>query len=85
MVRRTDAGVLIVDLTNVPYMDSAGLGCLVGAHVSYSKNSRRLALVGVNQRLRDLFSITQVGQFFRTYANVDDAERDRGTGAATAR
>jgi anti-sigma B factor antagonist len=63
---------LIVDLTNVPYIDSAGIGSLVGAYVSRQKE-RSLTLVGVSTRVRDALRITKVEQFFRIVDTLDQA------------
>jgi anti-sigma B factor antagonist len=64
---RTDTSLkLVLDFTNVPYIDSAGIGALVGAYVSRQKeNGRSLTLVGVNQRVRQALQVTHVEQFFR--------------------
>ncbi len=56
---------LVLDFTNVAYIDSAGIGALVGAHVSRQKTDGRcLTLVGVNQRVRQALQVTHVEQFF---------------------
>ena len=43
-VQATRSSLLILDLSEVPYMDSAGLGVLVNAHVSCVNRRRRLVL-----------------------------------------
>jgi anti-sigma B factor antagonist len=70
-VRTDHSSLLILDLTNVPYVDSAGIGALVGAYVTM-KEGRNLALVGVNDRVRTALQVTHVEQFFRFYASVAD-------------
>ena len=65
---------LIVDFTEVPYIDSAALGSLVGIHVSYGKAGRKYALVNVNERLEKVFAISGVDQFLVRYPAVADAE-----------
>ena len=72
-VRTNTVERLILDFTNVPYVDSAGIGAMVGAHVTHSKNGRSLALVGVNQRVRAALGVTRVEQFFKFYDSVEDA------------
>jgi anti-sigma B factor antagonist len=59
-VRSSSARRLIVDMTGVPYIDSAGIGALVGAYVTHQKDGRSLALVGVNERVRGALHVTQV-------------------------
>ena len=73
-VRSNGARVLIVDLMNVPYIDSAGVGALVGAYVSYQKDGKQLALAGVNPRVRSLLAMTQVESFFRMYDTPGEAQ-----------
>jgi len=64
----------IIDLTNVEYMDSAGLGVLVNAHISCQKNHRGLVLVGTTLRVRTLLKITKVDMLFFHAANVEEAK-----------
>jgi anti-sigma B factor antagonist len=78
-VRASNSPTLILDLTGVPYMDSAGIGALVGAYVTHQKDGRHLALVGVTDRVRSAMQITRVEQFFHLYESVGAAE------AATAK
>jgi anti-sigma B factor antagonist len=74
-VRSSDRPHLILDFTAVPYLDSAGLGAVVGAYVTHNQNGRSLALVGVNDRIRNLFKATHVDQFFRFFPTVTEAEQ----------
>lgn len=66
-VRSNTSRRLILDLSGVPYIDSAGIGALVGAYVNHQKDGRSLALVGVRQRVRDAMQVTRVEQFFQFY------------------
>ena len=72
-VRAHTSRVLVIDFTNVPYLDSAGVGALVGAYVSRNKDGRSLALVGVSQRVRDVLKVTHVETLFRFFPSVDEA------------
>jgi anti-sigma B factor antagonist len=72
-VRTNTAQRLILDFTNVPYVDSAGIGAMVGAHVTHSKDGRSLALVGVNQRVRAALGVTRVEQFFKFHDSIEEA------------
>ena len=67
LVRANTSRSLILDLTQVPYIDSAGIGALVGAYVNHQKDGRRLALVGVAERVRNTMRVTRVEQFFQFY------------------
>jgi anti-sigma B factor antagonist len=72
-VQREEAPKIIFDLTEVPYIDSVGLGSIVGAYVSLQKAGRWMALVGVNERVSRVFEITRVQHLFLTFPNLWDA------------
>lgn len=74
LVRGSTHPTLILDLTQVPYIDSAGIGALVGAYVNHQKDGRRLALAGVTKRVRDAMQVTHVEQFFAFYDTVAAAQ-----------
>jgi anti-sigma B factor antagonist len=74
-VRANVSPALIIDLSNVPYMDSAGIGALVGAYVTHQKDGKSLALVGVTDRVRSALSVTRVDSFFRFFPTIADAEQ----------
>jgi anti-sigma B factor antagonist len=73
LVRADDSRDTIVNMTAVPYVDSAGIGCLVGAQLFHQRNGRTLALAGVNQRVHDVLKITSVDNLFTLYNTVDEA------------
>ena len=73
MVRGDQANVLIVDVADVPYIDSAGIGCLVGAHVSREHSGRKLILVGASERLLNMLKATKVDQLFQFAATDEEA------------
>jgi anti-sigma B factor antagonist len=73
-VRTNKSEKLILDLSEVSYVDSAGIGALVGAYVTHHKDGRSLALVGVSERLRHALQVTHVEQFFRFFPSVDEAQ-----------
>jgi len=81
-VRREDAPTVILDFSGVPYLDSSGLGSLVSACTSCVKAGRRVALTGVNPRVRKVFEITKVERvllMFPTLADALEALTNAGT------
>jgi len=68
MVRTDSTSSLVLDFTRVPYVDSAGVGALVGAYVRHQKAGHSLTLAGVNERVRNTLKVTQVDGFF-TYTD----------------
>ncbi len=65
----------ILDLTDVPYVDSAGLGMLVSHYVRCQDRGVRLVAAGVSARVIQLFEMTKVDEFFPRVASVEEADR----------
>ena len=76
MVRSDNANLLIVDVADVPYIDSAGIGCLVGAHVSRENAGHKLVVVGASERLLNSLKATKVDQLFTFAKSVDEARAE---------
>lgn len=74
MVRADTSRSLIIDFSNVTYVDSAGIGALVGAYVTRQHSGRTLALVGVSERIHHALKVTRVEEFFRFFDSVSAAE-----------
>jgi anti-sigma B factor antagonist len=73
-VRAVAEPILIVDLSEVPWVDSMAVGALVRAFVFCNKSGRKLALVGLNHRIKNVLHIVGVDALFNTYATVPEAE-----------
>ena len=58
---------LLVNLAKVSYMDSAGLGELVQAYSTVSKQGGKLKLVSPTKRLKDLLVITKLSTVFESF------------------
>jgi anti-sigma B factor antagonist len=83
VVRNESAETMILDLANVPYVDSVGLGALVSAQVSIQKTGRCLVLTGVNPRVVKVMEITNVKRLFMTFPTTWEAvEALANTGSA---
>jgi anti-anti-sigma factor len=65
----------ILDLTEVPYMDSAGLGLIVSHYVRCQARGVRLVMAGVSPRVLQLFEMTKVDKFLPRIATVEEADR----------
>ena len=74
MIRANADPVVIVDLSDVPYMDSAALGSLLGLHVSCEKEHRKYGLAGVLPRVQTLFAVCKVEGMLTCFPTVEAAE-----------
>lgn len=66
---------IILNLTKVNYMDSAGLGELVGAYTSVKRQGGDVKLVGVSGRALDLLQVTKLSTLFDSFDDEDSARR----------
>jgi anti-anti-sigma factor len=74
IVRSLIDPVTIVDLTNVPFMDSAALGAVMFLHASSLRKKHRYALVGASERLHTLFKVSGVNEILVTYPTLAAAD-----------
>jgi anti-anti-sigma factor len=65
---------LVIDLTHTPYMDSAGIGCIINCYVSAEKRAQSFYLVGVNDRIAALLQTARVDKLIRSDPTVADVE-----------
>lgn len=75
---------LVIDMTGLRYIDSSGLGVLIGAYVSFEQKSKRLLLAGMNDLIWDVFRTCRVDDVFTRYHSVGDAERTMDSSPASA-
>jgi anti-sigma B factor antagonist len=64
---------VVVDLTDVAFLDSTGLGALVEARAATSEAGGSLPLVCNQQRILKLFTITGLDGVFAIHPTVDEA------------
>ncbi len=64
---------IIVNLKNVPYIDSGGLGQLVASYASVRKAGGVLKLLNVGARNNDLLSITRLVTVFESFDSEAEA------------
>ena len=64
---------LLLNLKDVPYIDSGGLGVLVSKYVSMSRRGGRLKLSNLAPRAAKVFQITKLLTIFETFSSEADA------------
>jgi anti-anti-sigma factor len=73
-VREETAKPIILDISQVAYMDSAGLGCIVSAYTSCQRNQRAFGITGISDRIRTLFAVTHVDGLLPCFDSLEAAE-----------
>jgi len=66
---------IILNLADVPYIDSAGLGEVVRTYTTVSRQGGSLKLLNLTKRITDLLSITKLLTVFETFDSENDAVR----------
>jgi anti-sigma B factor antagonist len=66
---------VLLNLAQVSYVDSAGLGAIVSAYTTMTREGGSLKLSNVTKKLQDLLSITKLLTVFETFDNEDEAVR----------
>ena len=64
---------IVLNLADVPYIDSAGLGEVVRTYTTVSRQGGSLKLLNLTKRIEDLLSITKLLTVFDTYDNEAEA------------
>lgn len=78
IVREDNTPTLILDFSEVPYVDSAGIGALTMGYVHRQKDQRGLLLVGVSPRVRTALQVTKVDRFFQFADQLPGAQAAAG-------
>jgi len=55
---------LLIDLSDVPYVNSTAIGVLMSAYTSYTRRNWALAFCGLNKEVNAVFAITRLTHIF---------------------
>ena len=64
---------IVLNMANVTYIDSAGLGTLVAAHISVKKQGTTLLLSDLGNKFHEVLQITRLLTVFSVYATEAEA------------
>src|SRR5712691_1439648 len=73
---------ILLNLAGVTYIDSGGLGTLVGVYSSARSAGADIKLTGLGQRLRDVLQITKLATVFQVFDSEEEALAALGQGIA---
>lgn len=72
---------LLLNMADVTYVDSAGLGELVGSYTTTTNLGGQLKLVNVQKKMKDLMQITKLYTIFQAYDDEQTAVQSYGASA----
>jgi anti-anti-sigma factor len=65
--------LVVVDCSQVPYLDSTALNFLVGLYTAAKDAGGRFALCGLNKRMREVLRITHLDEILPIYTTRESA------------
>lgn len=68
---------LIVDLSQVRFIDSSGLGALLSGYKNANLHHGTLVLAGPQPRVKEMFELTRLSRVFDIYASVDEVTGEK--------
>ena len=71
---KTGANIILIDLKDVTFVDSSGLGALVSALKTVRSSGGKLCICSINEQVRMLFELTSMDRVFDVFANRSEFE-----------
>jgi len=66
---------IVIDVTDCPYIDSAGLGTILSHWTHTQHHQKKFALTGVSQRIGVLLELTHVDKVLPMFKTAEDADK----------
>jgi anti-sigma B factor antagonist len=64
---------LILDLSNVTYLNSSGIGAVVSIHTMYTRNEGKIKVCGLGKGVKNVFVITSLTRVIDVEETRDEA------------
>jgi len=74
---KSDTKKFVVDMGNVDWTNSQGLGMLIGCYISVKRAGGHMALARIDN-IRGILEMTRLNEIFDCYDSVDEAKRSLG-------
>ena len=72
---KNGASLILVDFSNVTFMDSSGLGALVLALKTVRSAGKKMVLCSINEQIAMLFELTSMDRVFEILADQEEFEQ----------
>lgn len=72
-VSEGDPRTVVLDFTNVDYINSTGIALVVGVLARARAESRSLIAVGLSEHYQEIFTITRLSDYMQMYADLEAA------------
>ena len=71
----TGANAILVDFSNVTFMDSSGLGALVLSLKTIRNADAKLFICSINEQVKMLFELTSMDRVFEIFSSLEEFEQ----------
>ena len=75
---------ILLNMTDVAHVDSAGIGELVRSHTTVRKQGGHMKLTNVNKKVQDLFQMTMLSAVFDVHPDESSAIKSFGQSSKAA-
>ncbi len=65
--------MIAIDMTAIDFIDSSGLGSLVGGLKGIAKETGEIRIAGLSPEVRTIFELTRLHRIFDIYENIETA------------
>ena len=73
-----DSNNLIIDLSQVPYIDSSGIGFVFSLFKFMRNRGGTVVIANANEKIKKVFEITKMKKVIKIYDNLEDAIKQLG-------
>lgn len=72
-ISRENVRKLILDFSGVTFMDSSGIGVIIGRYKKISMRSGEVNIISVNKSIKRVFELSGIFKIIKYYENLDEA------------
>ncbi|NLI59831.1 MAG: anti-sigma F factor antagonist [Clostridiales bacterium] len=69
---------IVMDIKNLTFMDSSGIGVLIGRYKIISKRGGKLGIINVNSHIDRIFQVSGIYRIIKNYDDLQQALNDMG-------
>lgn len=75
LIQQIDSGTkhIIMDLENVTYIDSSGIGVFISTLATLKKLGGKICIIKITDSVKKVFELTKLTNFFKIYKNEEEA------------
>lgn len=74
---RTSCKDMVFDFEQVEFMDSSGIGMIIGRYKNAEKQGGQVFITGMDENIQKIFALSGLQKIVKSYANMQDFERER--------